>query len=217
MTAKPKAPSILFDFETVDVKPTALVLDLAAVVFNEFAVDNFQDLVKDTKRVFRVKFDVRTQNRSVGKSTLEWWAKQTGDARAVFDPSADDVSLHDGILAFEQFCKDAGITKDSLGYVRGASFDFPLLADIVETLFKSFGGDYSSFPVPFWMQRDIRTAISYAMLDPHLRQLPVPKGLFEGFIKHNSVHDCCKDVILLQHALGYGLGTVEVPDDFDLM
>lgn len=219
MTAKPKPPSILFDFETVDVKPSALVLDLAAVVFHEGDVDNFQDLIKNDKRVFRVKFDVRTQtNRTVGQSTLEWWARQTGNARAVFDPSDDDVSLHDGILEFEKFCKDAGVDpKHSLGYVRGASFDFPILADIVEKLFKSFGGDYSSFPIPFWMQRDIRTAIAYAMLDPHLRQLPMPKGLFEGFIKHNSVHDCCKDVILLQHALGYGLGTINVPDDFDLM
>lgn len=218
MTTKPKPPSILLDFETVDVKPSALVLDLAAVVFNEFEVDTFQDLVNNPKRVFRVKFDVRTQKgRTVGQSTLDWWSKQTGDARSVFDPSDEDVSLHDGILEFEKFCKDAGITKDSLGYVRGASFDFPLLADIVETLFKSFGGDYSSFPIPFWMQRDVRTAISYAMLEPHLRQLPMPKGLFEGFIKHNSVHDCCKDAILLQHALGYGLGTIEVPDDFELM
>lgn len=217
MTTKPK--SILLDFETVDVKPTALVLDLAAVVFYEHELDNFSDLINDPTRTFRVKFDVRTQvGRTVGASTLEWWAKQTGDARAVFDPSAQDVSLHDGLLAFEAFCKSAGVDpKHSLGYVRGASFDFPLLADIVEKLFKSFGGDYSSFPVPFWMQRDVRTAISYAMLDPHLRQLPVPKGLFEGFIKHNSIHDCCKDVILLQHALGYGLGTIEVPDDFDLM
>lgn len=215
----PHPPSILLDFETVDVKPSAIVLDLAAVVFYEKQVDTFTQLVNDSSRVFSVKFNVKTQTgRTVGKSTLEWWAKQSGNARKVFDPSPDDVELRDGILEFKEFCTRAGVDpKHSLGYVRGASFDFPLMADIVDKLFDTFGLDYSSFPVPFWMQRDVRTAISFAMLDPHLRQLPVPKGLFEGFIKHNSVHDCCKDVILLQHAIGYGTGDVEIPDEFDLM
>ena len=211
-----KAPSILFDFETVDVRPTAIVLDLAAVVFDESVVDNFQDLINSPKRMFRVKFDVRTQKgRTADQSTLEWWAKQSDDAREVFTPSPIDVSLVEGIEAFKKFCKDSGIDpKNSLAYVRGQSFDFPILANILRTL---FGATEDNFPSSFWLQRDVRTAISFAMLDPHLRKLPVPKGLFEGFVMHNSVHDCCKDVILLQHALAYGLGNVEVPDEFDLM
>lgn len=220
MSDRPK--SILLDFETVDVKPTALVLDLAAVVFDEFSVDTFPELIKDTSRVFSVKFDVRTQpGRTVGQDTLDWWDRQTGDARKIFDPSNDDVDLREGIIAFKDFCLEAGVDpKNSLGYVRGASFDFTIMADITDKLFNSFGGNYSSFPIEFWNQRDVRTAISYAMLEPALRKLPMRKGLFEGFIKHNSVHDCCKDVILLQHAIGYGLGTIAVPDehdDFELM
>lgn len=211
-----KPPSILFDFETVDVRPTAIVLDLAAVVFHEADVDTFTDLINSPKRMFRVKFDVRTQKgRTVDQSTLEWWAKQSDDAREVFNPSKIDVSIHDGITAFKEFCVNSGVNpKDSLAYVRGASFDFSILANIMRTV---FGATEDIFPVAFWQQRDVRTAIAFAMLDPHLRKMPVPKGLFEGFVRHNSVHDCCKDVILLQHALAYGLGTIELPDDFDLM
>lgn len=211
-----KPPSILFDFETVDVRPTAIVLDLAAVVFHESEVDSFKDLINSPERMFRVKFDVRTQKgRTVDQSTLEWWAKQSDDAREVFNPSSIDVSIQEGIIAFRDFCKRSGVDpKNSLAYVRGASFDFSILANIMRTVFNATEDD---FPVKFWLQRDVRTAISFAMLDPHLRKLPVPKGLFEGFVMHNSVHDCCKDVILLQHALGYGLGNIEVPDEFDLM
>lgn len=214
MTTNP--PSILFDFETVDVRPTAIVLDLAAVVFHEKNIDTFTDLINSPKRMFRVKFDVRTQKgRTVDQSTLVWWSGQSDSAREVFEPSSADVSLHDGIVAFKEFCVSSGIDpKNSLAYVRGASFDFSILANIMRTV---FGATQDDFPVAFWQQRDVRTAIAFAMLDPNLRKLPVPKGLFEGFVKHNSVHDCCKDVILLQHALGYGLGTIEVPDEFDLM
>lgn len=209
-------PSIIIDFETVDNKPTSTVLDLAAIVFDETANDSFLDIVNDKSRWFHVKFDVKKQpGRTVGKDTLKWWSEQGEEAQKILRPSPLDCTLAEGMFSFRQFCMEKGVDiKKSLAYSRGQGFDFPILAGIIQSEFNNngFGGEYSMFPVAFWQLRDTRTAIAYAMLDPHLRKLPVPAGTFDGFIPHNSVHDCAKDIIALQTAIRYGKGEQDIPE-----
>lgn len=208
--------AILFDFETLDNTATSRVLDLAAVVFNEEDCDDFGALVSNNDRTFYAKFDVADQpGRTFGKSTLEWWQRQSDEVQAVVKPSVADVKLVDGIKAFKAFCDRHGINKDSRAYVRGASFDFAIMADIVKTVtgYEGFGDDHSMFPVAFWNQYDVRTAVSWAMLSPgKVRRVPISRDKLKGFVLHNSVHDCCKDVVLLQTVLRYAKDEEVIPD-----
>lgn len=205
--------SLLIDFEAMGSRESSIVLDLAAVVFNENAVDDFHSLLKDDKRLFHVKFKVSTQaHRTVDKDTYDWWSKQSEVVREVLKPSIVDKTVVDALNKFDAFCKMNDVhPKDSLIYSRGTSYDMPLLSSIALEV-DNFGLGGGMFPCAFWMQRDVRTAIAYAMLQPHLRVLPVYADRFEGFIKHNSMHDVCKDAILLQLALAYGRGDIELPD-----
>lgn len=209
------AKGIVFDLEALDNKPTSVVLDLAAVVFDTDDNNSFRDIIADSNRTFHVKFDVRGQiksGRSVGKQTVAWWANQGEEARAILKPSVRDVSLTDGMARFREFCEWHGINKSNgQAYCRGQSFDFAIIADIVDKLEWEIG--YSMFPVAFWNQNDIRTALRWVMAAPDLRKLPIKRGAFEGFVAHNSVHDCAKDVILLQTALRYATGQEDIPDD----
>lgn len=205
--------SIIIDFECMGTRSSSIVLDLSAVVFREDQVDSFDKLIKDTKRLFHVKFDVKSQvkTRTVDSVTLDWWNKQNDDVRSVLNPSIEDKTIEEGIELFSQFCELNDIDpKNSLAYSRGTSYDFPILADIVSSVKKEV--EPGMWPCAFWNQRDVRSAIAYAMLQPHLRKLPVVKDTFLGFVKHNSIHDVCKDAILLQTALAYGRGDLEMPD-----
>jgi hypothetical protein len=213
--------AILFDWETLGNKPTSVVLDLAAVVFNLDGDDVFEDLIVDPDRTFRAKFDVTEQlsiwKRTTDKSTIAWWKQQGEDAQKVLKPDSRlDVSLEEGMTKFKDFANRHKITnsKETLGYVRGQSFDFPILANVVQSIWPDF--DYTMFPVAFWNQRDTRTALAHDLCTPMNTKCPLPEGIFKEFVAHNSIHDCARDVISLQRAWKYKLGEIEIPEKFQL-
>lgn len=215
-----KTKAILLDFETLGDRPGSVVLDLAAVVFDLEGNDNFNDLVNDEERTFRVKFEVTHQvrkwGRTIDKSTVEWWKGQGEKAKRVIQPDTKlDVSLEAGMGLFKEFVERTEVyNKKTLGYVRGQSFDFPILVDIVHSIWPEV--DYTMFPVAFWNQRDVRTALAHDLCTPINTKCPLPEGMFEDFVAHNSIHDCVRDVISLQRAIGYKNGTIEVPEKFQL-
>lgn len=206
--------AILFDLETLDNKPTALILDIAVVKFEEKDNDVFSDLVADTSRHFYRKLDVKSQEqRTVSESTIDWWSKQEPEAKKILKKSNEDVSLQDALMDLKNWLEMKRFSlKYDIAYCRGQSFDFPILADAAHRLFDTWSLGYSMFPCAFYNQRDVRTALTYSMLDPKLRKVPVAKGTFDGFVKHNAIHDCCKDIILLQTVLRYANGTQDLPN-----
>ena len=46
---------------------------------------------------------------------------------------------------------------------------------------------------------------------------PLRNGVLTGFVAHDSIHDCAKDVIMLKTAQRYALGleTMPEPEDTD--
>ena len=45
---------------------------------------------------------------------------------------------------------------------------------------------------------------------------PLRKGILDGFIHHNSLHDCAKDVLALIYARRYAWGLEEIPSPEDV-
>lgn len=210
--------ALLLDMETLGAKPNTVILDLAAIVFNVEDEDNFETLCNDESRLFRVKFDVADQvklGRTICEDTLNWWSNQSDNAKLILKPSPFDVSLSDGFKKFEQYLKDHKVDENTLGFVRGASFDFKIIDNVVEML-KMTGYPEGCFPVKFYNQRDVRTAISFALQTLYNTRCPLPVGLFDKFVKHNSIHDCARDVISLQTAWAYANGSKEIPEKFEL-
>jgi hypothetical protein len=195
------------------------VLDIAAIIVDFDSNFTFSSLLKDGALFYR-KLDVKDgqEKRTVDLSTLDWWKGQSSEAKAVLKKSPHDVHISKAMLDFKDFLEQNNFSlKYDLAYCRGQSYDFPIIADIVHGLFDTWGLGYSMFPCAFWNQRDIRTAIAHTMLSLDLRKLPVAKGTFEGFVKHNSIHDCCKDAVLLKTAVNYAKGVLEIPEEYDLI
>lgn len=212
---------LMFDLETLHDRPNAVVLDIAAAVFDIDEIDSFDDLVNDPERIFYVKLSVEDQvrnyKRKIGQGTMEWWSSQSEEAKRILRPSAKDVSLYDAMELWTDFLKKHNVDRNSIGYCRGQSFDFPIAVSLMDDVNpRDEDNSNRNFPVSFWNQRDVRTAISHDLMNTKNTRCPLPKGLFNNFVPHNSVHDVCRDVISIQHSWAYKTGKLEIPDEYDL-
>lgn len=215
----------IFDLETFGSTSNAAVVDLSWITFNPDpnVVETFDELVA---RGHRIKFDLSSQkgHRLFSTSTLNWWKDQSEAARANLKPSADDVTVMEGVVLFLEALKNEGINPwESLGYCRGQSFDFPILTDMIRKRYQYDTDceekDIDTFnlePVKFWQQRDLRTAIENLLLVRGLSMTPLPNGTLKGFVAHDSIHDCAKDILMLQYAKRYAMGLQDAPEGDDI-
>ncbi|AKU43661.1 exonuclease [Citrobacter phage Merlin] len=215
----------IIDYETFGNVSNTAVIDLAAVVFdpNPEVIETFDELVS---RGMKLKFNLKAQKgvRLFGASTIEWWKKQSAEARANLAPSPEDIDHVEGLYKLLAFLKENGVNAwDSFGWCRGQSFDFPILVDILREGERRKGiadKDIDTFglePCKFWNQRDVRTAIESLLMTRGLTTTPLHKGVLDGFIAHDSIHDCAKDILMLKYAQRYALGLDEAPvgDEID--
>jgi hypothetical protein len=150
-------------------------------------------------------------------STIAWWKEQDEAAKKNLKASPEDLTIEEAIPQLLDYLKKSGVNAwKSQGWCRGMSFDFPILVDMIRQTFKTdVTEDFE--PVKFWAQRDIRTAIESLALTRGLSMTPLRNGVLTGFVAHDSIHDCAKDVIMLKTAQRYALGleTMPEPEDTD--
>lgn len=211
-----KQPHLVIDIETMDDRPTSVVVNFAAVPFTFEIEDAYKPIEEIKNNAFFYKFDVEEQigiGRTISKDTMDFWESQTPEARSQLVPSENDKSIyqfHDDLLAW---CESIGINDKSYIFCRGASFDFPILRSILEDADPS--KSYALFPVPFWNQHCIRSYIAGINADVSINKIPLPEHMLDGFVHHNSVHDCIRGVKHVQFATLYYNGLVDVPDTID--
>lgn len=202
----------LIDFETLGSDPNSIVIDLSVIVFENDVnnIPSFTDLVNSGRRF---KFSLRSQkgSRSFTKSTVDWWKEQSQEARDNLNPSPDDLTVEEGTTKFIEYLKENGINQwKSQGWCRGMSFDFPILKDMLQQTY-NIQDTYDVEPCRFWNQRDIRTAIECYLDVRGTTKTPLHKDILKGFVHHDSIHDCAKDILMLLYAKAYAMGIREMP------
>lgn len=206
-----------FDFETAATSPDAVVLSCALITFDRNELTSFQEY-RDS--AYYWKFELTHQleaGRVIDQSTLDWWEKQDKDVReSQFSPSDEDVRLDEFLFQFHKAIKAAGVKKGSVGYVRGQSFDFPILANILTMFVDTSNLDNWSknpafYPIAFWDQRDIRSYIAGLMVSPETNKVPLPLGTLEGFKHHDPVDDVARAILHIKYAEEYARGNIELP------
>lgn len=211
----------VIDFETLGARSDAAVIDLATVLFDPdpMVVPTFEEIVATGKRW---KFDFASQKtgerpRCFDTFTIDWWKKQSVEARLNLKPASGDMDPVVAIIEFINYLRGKVDPFNSIGYCRGQSFDFPIMVDLLTESRRREGNPenaittYDLEPVKFWQQRDIRTRIEALLMTRGLTTTPLPKGVLKGFIAHDSLHDCAKDVLMLKYAERYALGLEEAP------
>ena len=208
----------IIDLETFDNRPDALVVDMSVVVFDSDpnVVQTFDELVKSGKR-FKLNMKSQIGKRTTLPSTMNFWKQQSEAATANLKPSDEDLTVEQAIEGVLKYLKDSGISEwKSQGWCRGMSFDFPIFESMLRQA-KGVDDTEGLSPIKFWNQRDIRTAIECYLMQRGISMTPLRTGVLDGFVHHDSVHDCAKDVIMLKTAQRYmlGLETIPSPEDVD--
>jgi len=162
--------SIMIDLETFSLDHKAVFPVLCAVMFDSktFEIgDIFYRVISAG--------DQLKNGRTIDASTLEWWMKQSEEARsALFD---DQRLIASVLFEFRLWCPE-----NSLVWANGIDFDLSILRD-------AFEGD---IPWKYWNQRDLRTVVKLSSIDS--KSIP-----FVG-VKHNAKDDCIHQIHLLREA-----------------
>lgn len=170
---------MMIDIETLDVKPSAVVLSIGAVVFhpNGHVMDRWYRVLQVQEQLDR--------GRTVSFDTITWWMSQDGDARnEAFAPVRQMVAetLSD-LLAF---CR----TYDANAYwALGPQFDYIILENLFNELNREVPWGYGQL-------RDVRTICNETKID---RRNPGSQVLG---IPHTPIYDCEYQIELLTMARG---------------
>ena len=186
----------MFDIETLGVESTAVVLSAAIICFDpEKDSDiSFRELVE---RGLLVKFDAKDQvkrlDRTMTKSTLDWWGKQ-GDyqQKLSFVPDASrDLITEDGLQAIRKYINQYHRGADPQTMTIWARGSLDQMA--IDSLALKAGAE----PIaPFNRWRDVRTAVDL-MTDSKNGYCTVRDLNRDEVAKHDPVHDCALDILML--------------------
>lgn len=207
-----KPVDFVVDFETLGNLPDGALIDCAVVPFinDSENVPTFRELVERGKKV---KFLLSEQKnmRNFDSSVIKWWKEQEEAAKINLKPSIDDVTLAEGLKQIHQHLIEAGVKQtSSQGWARGTAFDFSMYVTWIRNVY----GNRDTFDdeiIRFWSQRDIRTAIEENLGVRWMTETPLPMGTLDGFVAHDSIHDCAKDVLMYLYAKRYSYGLEEMP------
>lgn len=118
---------IMIDLETLDTKPTALILSLGAVVF-----DPNEGLVNGKfGQEFNMIFDMQSSVPAaftMDPSTIQFWLKMPRDARSrFFDPGVMKWSMYEILDQFKGFLSSVSDDSSLEIWGNGADFDNVIL------------------------------------------------------------------------------------------
>lgn len=189
---------LMFDLETLDTKPSAVVLSVGAVVWKtkrDLTTHSFPLRWEIEDRFYRV-LDIEEQldhKRTVSQSTLFWWMSQDATARSeAFAVNRQPVTnVLNGLVVFANKFTNPHTGKPALNrfWANPATFDFPIWEDLALT----FG---RFVPWTYRQRYDVRTAVteaSYSVRD-HVETQPIYG------VRHMPVYDCEWQIDLLTAA-----------------
>lgn len=160
---------VMVDLETLDTRATAVILSIGAVVFDPVELKMF-----DT---FYMPIDIQSCLKwglTISGATVEWWAKQSDDARKVFHEGPHHTLEH-AITEYHKFVRQAQAIAI---WSNGSDFDNAILAEATTRVQPARGYSYS-------VHRCARTLY---------RMFPVPEVMIPNLVAHHALDDAIYQV-----------------------
>lgn len=171
---------LMVDIETLDTRPSAVVLSIGAVMFNRYT--------REQGPTFYVELtnhldDQLKNGRTVSGDTIAWWMRQSPEARRVFEEketSVDRCTTMFALTVFANFCKD-----NQAKYIWAKDPDFDVV--ILRSMFEDYG---FKFPFSYSRGRSVRTVLDMPFA-------PVNLGIP---VAHNALADAIAQATDIQEA-----------------
>lgn len=159
--------NVMFDLETMGTSPDTIVLSLGAVAFNKNGILG--------EKLWKFSLlDQQRLGRTWDASTLQWWMRQSEDAREVFQPDDFEVTIEEYFEEFHEWVVPLMESQDEgfdqlKPWGQGANFDVAIMENIYKQHHEN--GDFAT-PWNFWNVRCHRTFKELTRCD----QLVLRKG-----------------------------------------
>lgn len=132
---------VMIDLETMGVTPQAPIVSVGAIMFDP----NLKKLGRrNSGETFYAELDWEWQDRKPCQSTVDWWSKQSQEARDALGGEDDLEDVLHGLSAW--------IPKGAKVWGNGSIFDIAMLED-------AFRQHNIDIPWDFWNVRDCRTVV----------------------------------------------------------
>ncbi len=178
----------MIDIETLDIRTTAIVMAIAAVVFRGATSVN----------TFKVHVDVEGQEKlglTRGEGTVEFWNKPE-NKEAFDDLAKNTVPLADALKNLSAFLRKYNIDQY---WAKGPDFDFKILENAYRAC--EIGKE---IPWKHWEMRDVRTVEKY-LNEKKLKHEVEQQGIAwreriardykQTICKHNPLYDCYVQIL----------------------
>ena len=171
---------IMLDIETLGMDSNSLVVSISAVAF-----DLKSNKIGDKFEIGLKKDEQLEKGAVVDQDSLRWWDKQSDDAKAMLK-MLDKHNIKFALETFNKWICDYSENSEKVNlWGNGASFDNV----IINNLYKRHDIE---FVVPYWCNRDVRTLVYLANIDPREYE-------FLG-TKHHGISDCLHQIRYCQDA-----------------
>jgi hypothetical protein len=186
----------MFDVETLGIESNSVILSMVLIYFNPEEKPTYRELMNNA---FFVKLDAKDQidrlDRTVTKSTLDWWKDQNIFTKNLsLIAKDDDIKAEDALDMMREFvAKQCAKTPDAMNstvWARG-NLDQMVLGSLENKL------DVSPI-FHFGRWRDVRTAVDiFTGSKNGYCNVEHPEFNKDDVVKHNPIHDCAYDVMML--------------------
>jgi hypothetical protein len=164
----------MFDLETLDTKPSAVILSLGAVSFDPKTLS-----IPDEMPRLMLRIDIDAQNdlgRTASDDTIEWWGKQPAHIQEEAFSEEGRTSLAESIDQFHKF-----VWNSDRIWSQGC-FDIVIMED----LYRMVG---RTPPWNYWQIRDSRTLFDFV------------DGKMDRSKHHDAMEDALEQARAVQRAL----------------
>lgn len=133
---------LMIDFETLDTKPTSVVLSLGLVLFNKY------NILASNYFEFEIAGQIENK-RTMSADTIMWWLNQTNGRK--FTPPAEHYSTTLGKIIYwiETVYQSHGKAENI--WANDPDFDCAILEDLIPL----------SIPYKYYHKRSLRTFVQY--------------------------------------------------------
>lgn len=188
MTRFEKFGNVMIDLETLSTHNDAAIIEIGAVEFNKETGET-----GETFNVLIEPSDWCKNDRHIDGETIQWWFKQTNEARKRFVTKQKDIeycTLKHALHKLRYFIMDCDTVDDDKNVVvwgNGSTFDISILQNAYE---------YFDIEVPwkFWSVNDVRTIVD---LNPTIKA----NMKFVTGIQHSAVADCLHQIKYLTETI----------------
>lgn len=181
---------LMVDTEGLSWSPHGVILSMAVVPFRMKDSDSLETLVK---RGLYLKFNVKEQiglGRHIDKGTVDWWKRQSEDAKKILIPSEEDVYMKEGLEILGSYISNWYTRKTGIFWARGIQYDWSLIDDIYHHM-------EVENPMNGWLLQDTKTMMRMLTGDLYAKY-DLDSGVPEGFVAHDALYDACHEVLKVQ-------------------